>query len=248
VAGGVTGAILLRSPDPPCPSLLAPSSVTSTASPTASAVAAWRGLRGAPPRRRHRGGGQGRQPAPWSTTRSWCGSSARPSLARRVRSAYVRRSTMWTARGGRAYLVMPAAPRRGRSPQRLRIGRPQPGPTFAPVRRDVLQGLGDAHGAGVVHRDLKPGNIFLEPRRGADDSPRQPPGPRRLAPVARARRSFLDFGVCKLGRERRREAHRHRRVGGDRSPYHGAETDPRRLGDVDARADLTPSRSSSSRR
>jgi tRNA A-37 threonylcarbamoyl transferase component Bud32 len=46
---------------------------------------------------------------------------------------------------------------------------------------DVLRGLFDAHAAGVVHRDLKPGNIFIESM----------PGPRERARI-------LDFGVCKL--------------------------------------------------
>jgi serine/threonine-protein kinase len=46
---------------------------------------------------------------------------------------------------------------------------------------NVLRGLIDAHEAGVVHRDLKPGNIFIE---HLDDG------------MARAR--ILDFGVCKL--------------------------------------------------
>jgi serine/threonine-protein kinase len=46
---------------------------------------------------------------------------------------------------------------------------------------DVARGLFDAHAAGVIHRDLKPGNIFIEP-----DSERG----------ERAR--ILDFGVCKL--------------------------------------------------
>jgi serine/threonine protein kinase len=48
---------------------------------------------------------------------------------------------------------------------------------------DVLQGLIDAHAAGVIHRDLKPSNIFLETRRG---------------PGRRERAKILDFGVCKL--------------------------------------------------
>jgi serine/threonine protein kinase len=46
---------------------------------------------------------------------------------------------------------------------------------------DVLRGLFDAHAAGVIHRDLKPGNIFLEPMPGR-----------------RERARILDFGVCKL--------------------------------------------------
>jgi serine/threonine-protein kinase len=45
----------------------------------------------------------------------------------------------------------------------------------------VLHGLIDAHAAGVVHRDLKPGNIFIE----------------ALAEGG-ARARILDFGVCKL--------------------------------------------------
>jgi serine/threonine protein kinase len=49
------------------------------------------------------------------------------------------------------------------------------------IGENVLRGLIDAHAAGVVHRDLKPGNIFIE---YLDDD------------LARAR--ILDFGVCKL--------------------------------------------------
>jgi serine/threonine-protein kinase len=46
---------------------------------------------------------------------------------------------------------------------------------------DVLRGLIDAHAAGVIHRDLKPGNIFIE-----------------AVPGRRERARILDFGVCKL--------------------------------------------------
>ena len=45
----------------------------------------------------------------------------------------------------------------------------------------MLRGLIDAHAAGVVHRDLKPGNIFLE-----------------LLEDGSTRAKILDFGVCKL--------------------------------------------------
>ncbi|MGD0529545.1 MAG: protein kinase [Polyangiaceae bacterium] len=49
------------------------------------------------------------------------------------------------------------------------------------IGEDVLHGLIDAHAAGVVHRDLKPGNIFIE-----------------ALPDQRTRARILDFGVCKL--------------------------------------------------
>jgi len=49
------------------------------------------------------------------------------------------------------------------------------------IGEDVLRGLFDAHAAGVVHRDLKPGNIFIE-----------------SLPGRRERARILDFGVCKL--------------------------------------------------
>ena len=60
--------------------------------------------------------------------------------------------------------------------------------TWEEVRRigeDVLSGLIDAHAAGVVHRDLKPGNIFLEEVVTG-------------GVVARERARILDFGVAKM--------------------------------------------------
>ncbi|RLB47558.1 MAG: hypothetical protein DRI90_26210 [Deltaproteobacteria bacterium] len=52
-----------------------------------------------------------------------------------------------------------------------------------PIVADALEGLTAAHDLGVIHRDLKPGNIFLE---WIDE------------PGRRERAKILDFGISKL--------------------------------------------------
>jgi serine/threonine-protein kinase len=59
-----------------------------------------------------------------------------------------------------------------------------------PIVEDVLGGLAAAHAAGVVHRDLKPGNIFLE---------------HLGEPGNRERAKILDFGISKLARRENEE-------------------------------------------
>jgi len=49
------------------------------------------------------------------------------------------------------------------------------------IARHVLHGLGHAHAQGIVHRDVKPDNIFLTPRDGDPDFAR-----------------VVDFGVAKM--------------------------------------------------
>jgi serine/threonine-protein kinase len=60
-----------------------------------------------------------------------------------------------------------------------------------PIVDDALQGLDAAHRIGVIHRDLKPGNIFLE----WTNDPERP-----------ERAKILDFGISKFSR---REGNRH---------------------------------------
>jgi serine/threonine-protein kinase len=59
-----------------------------------------------------------------------------------------------------------------------------------PIIDDVLQGLSAAHAANVIHRDLKPGNIFIE-YIGLPDR--------------RERAKILDFGISKLTRREKEE-------------------------------------------
>jgi serine/threonine-protein kinase len=63
---------------------------------------------------------------------------------------------------------------------RLRRG-PLPVAVAAGLTLELLEGLAFMHGRGLVHRDIKPGNVFLERREQGDE-----------------RLKILDFGLAKL--------------------------------------------------
>ena len=62
------------------------------------------------------------------------------------------------------------------------LGKRMPPPKLIDVAIEVLSGLGAAHAAGIIHRDVKPGNIFVLPDR--EDG--------------RVRAKLLDFGVARV--------------------------------------------------
>jgi serine/threonine-protein kinase len=89
---------------------------------------------------------------------------------------------------GELYLVMELLQGESLSERLKRNGGMLPWDEARLIGDNVLQALIAAHAAGVVHRDLKPGNIFIETMPAELGSDRQVP--------IRAR--ILDFGVCKL--------------------------------------------------
>lgn len=74
--------------------------------------------------------------------------------------------------------------------QRLRQPDPLPVAEALRVGRELAEGLAVAHGRGLIHRDIKPGNIWLEAggRRPADGA----------ASGAAGRVKILDFGLARL--------------------------------------------------
>lgn len=82
-------------------------------------------------------------------------------IASRIRSLFVC-ALLGTARTADGQLALVFERLRGESlADRLKTELYLPFSEVAPLMDDVLQGIADAHAAGVLHRDLKPGNIFI---------------------------------------------------------------------------------------
>ena len=100
----------------------------------------------------------------------------------RIDSAYIPR--LFDVDGtdeGELFLVMELLHGESLAERLKRVGGPLPWEEVHGMGDHVLRALIDAHAAGVIHRDLKPGNIFVE--HLSDGSHRA---------------KVLDFGVCKL--------------------------------------------------
>jgi serine/threonine-protein kinase len=124
--------------------------------------------------------------------------------------------------GSRPYLVMELLEGEDLG-QRLRRDGSMPIDQALHVVAQVLVALGSAHEAGVVHRDLKPDNIFLSKKEGDELFTK-----------------LLDFGMSKLTpREGQTLALALTKKGmAVGTPYYMAPEQARALDDVDGRSDL----------
>lgn len=126
-----------------------------------------------------------------------------------------------TAPDGAPYLVMELLQGETLGARIRRLGRLSVEETVH-VLCQVLRGLGRAHAAGVIHRDLKPDNIFLVDR---DDDP--------------IFVKLLDFGISKISRQTTESGHTLTRKGAVLgTPYYMSPEQAQAHHDLDGRTDL----------
>ena len=115
------------------------------------------------------------------------------------------------------YLAMEYVPGRDLSSV-LRTEKRIPAPRVITIGQQILGSLAEAHDAGIVHRDIKPGNVMLTQTRTGDDFTK-----------------VLDFGIAKLRDEKGASVTSAGAIIG--TPSYLAPEQARGR-DVDARADL----------
>ncbi|NMC71809.1 MAG: protein kinase [Myxococcales bacterium] len=124
------------------------------------------------------------------------------------------------ADGNIPYLVMPML--RGQSLAAvLRAGGPMPLKRCLDVATQILAALAAAHEAGVIHRDLKPDNVFLVRMGDREDFVK-----------------VLDFGISKMLHESRPDATLTQTGTILGTPYYMSPEQARGLKDLDARVDV----------
>ncbi|WP_437954822.1 serine/threonine-protein kinase [Sorangium sp. So ce119] len=137
----------------------------------------------------------------------------------RIRSRHVVRvADVGTLENGAPYMVMDHLEGKDLAAVLAESG-PLPVPVAIELVLQVCEALAEAHAQGIVHRDVKPSNLFLT--RNADGSPCV---------------KVLDFGISKMTHA---EDHALTRVGGVLgSPLYMSPEQLRSASDVDGRADI----------
>jgi WD40 repeat protein len=92
------------------------------------------------------------------------------------------------------------------------------------IGREIAEGLAAAHGRGLIHRDVKPANVWLEKQEGGPDGP-----------TACPRVKILDFGLARSSQADVRLTETSAILG---TPGYMAPEQYLAAGEVDARADL----------